>query len=618
MKRGWAPAILCLRMPPLGTPVCLSLLVTAILCGAAHAQDVRVLVDHLGYDAPSPKRAVVLARAEDVITAVSLLDARTGKEVLAIVPAKAGPVNRWGKGTFWTADFSSITAEGEYLLRATAATGETASQPFLIQKDILERNTLSNVIYYFKSQRCSGANDKADRSLRFDGADGATDLHGGWYDATGDYGKHLSHLSAGTYFNPQQVPLTAWALFRSAELLEERRDRNFRQFRKRLVDEALFGADYLVRCKNPAGSFYRSVDSPGGDKKPADRFVARELKSYITGSPELANSRDQGDTSKISPRFVFECGYRNGAGLAIAALSVAARCDATGDFASADYLRAARDAFAFLQKDNLAYTNDGKENIVDDYCVLLAATELFKTTRAAEYKAEADRRAALLVARLTGARGQTDYWRADDEDRPFFHPSDAGLPVVALIAYGEIAEPDARAKAIEATRRSLAHELAITGEVANPFGLARQFVQGTRSGRRASFFFPHDAETAPWWQGENARLASLAAAARMAAPLFGNDPEFQRRLAAYAGDQLHWILGRNPFDLCMLAGSGRGNASYLESGSYEYAPAPGGICNGITADDKDPLGLAFEHDWRWSEQWLPHSTWYLLAVSAPH
>ena len=55
---------------------------------------------------------------------------------------------------------------------------------------------------------------------------------------------------------------------------------------------------------------------------------------------------------------------------------------------------------------------------------------------------------------------------------------------------------------------------AVTAEVNNPFGYARQLVR-TDGKVRTAFFFPHDTEAAPWWQGENARLASMAAAARM-------------------------------------------------------------------------------------------------------
>jgi len=141
----------------------------------------------------------------------------------------------------------------------------------------------------------------------------------------------------------------------------------------------------------------------------------------------------------------------------------------------------------------------------------------------------------------------------------------------------------------------------------------------------ARFFFPHDTETAPWWQGENARLASLAFAARLALPHFTSDPALSDRLRGYAQHQLDWILGENPFDASMLAGSGRNNPEYLFFDSYEYTNTPGGIVNGITAGWSDPLGIDFnlpyrvtgaDNDWRWGEQWLPHATWYLLAVAA--
>ncbi len=147
-------------------------------------------------------------------------------------------------------------------------------------------------------------------------------------------------------------------------------------------------------------------------------------------------------------------------------------------------------------------------------------------------------------------------------DRPFFHPADAGAPVVALLDYYDLATQATQEKIRDAVRRSLASELRVTGEVPNPFGLARQYVQNRAGARYTSFFFPHDTETAPWWQGENARLASLAAAARLAAPLFPNDPAFQAQLRQYALDQLNWILGLNPFDAGMLQGTGRNNPEY--------------------------------------------------------
>jgi hypothetical protein len=493
-----------------------------------------------------------------------------------------------------------------------------------VEKNALERNTLSDVIYYFKGQRSSGPWDKADRTMKFEGKPGTVDVHGGWFDATGDYGKHLSHLSFATYFNPQQISLTAWSLFQSLRELRRRNEPYFKQYEKRLLDEALFGADYLVRIKDPAGSFDITVSGRGPEKKPEDRLISPKAERHIILTPETKDKfRDYG-RERIAGDAAYEAAYREGAGLSIAALAMAATEKVSGDFAGADYLRAAEDAFAFLEKNNLRLTNDGKENILDDYGALTAATELFRATKKAVYKAAADRRASGLVARLVSSGPYHDYWRADDGDRPFFHPVDAGLPVVSLLLYLDIADDAARARVLEAVKKSLVFELGVTGEVTNPFGYSRQLVQSKGGARRTSFFFPHDTETAPWWQGENARLGSMAAAARLAARFFGQDARFRARLIGFGQDQLNWILGLNPFDACMLHGKGRNNIAYMFFDSYEYTNAPGGIPNGITAgyaDERDiDFGLHYaqtgkDDDWRWAEEWLPHAAWYLYAVA---
>ncbi len=588
----------------------------------------KILINQIGCEQNGPKRAIVLGHKGDEVTGFKIIDSQTGSEAVSGATVAVGPVDQWKDWLFWTVDFSQLRTEGTYLLECQTNRGPIRSFPFLVQNDLLERNTISNVIYYFKGQRCSGLLDKADRNLPFEDATGGAtaDLHGGWYDATGDTGKHLSHLSFSIYFNPQQIPFTDWTLFKTYELLKARDtspDKNFRQYKRRLLDEALFGADYLVRSKNPKGSFYRSVDGPGGEKAPADRRVSKEVKGFAVHAVVTKNPLRVADTTQISPTFDYEIGFRNGGGMAIAALAVASTYDVSGEFSNAQYLQTAKDAFDFLQKNNIQYANDGKENIVDDYCVLMAATELFRATKSAQYKQIADQRAANMLGRLTSA----GYWRADDKDRPFFHAADAGMPVMALLNYYDIADSATRPRILEAVKKSLEFELATTSEVSNPFGYARQLVQSTDGNRRTAFFFPHDTEAAPWWQGENARLASLAAAARMASGYFKDDAPFQQKLETYAWDQLNWILGLNPFDTCMLQGSGRNNTAYMFFNSYEYTNAPGGICNGITGGLTNPhdidfdVGFAETHrddDWRWGEQWLPHATWYLLAVCLGH
>jgi hypothetical protein len=174
-------------------------------------------------------------------------------------------------------------------------------------------------------------------------------------------------------------------------------------------------------------------------------------------------------------------------------------------------------------------------------------------------------------------------------------------------------------------KKSLQHELAVTAEVNNPFGYGRQLVQDQTGNQHTAFFFPHNSDAAPWWQGENARLASLAAAARLAKPHFKEEAEFSRQLDTFGADQLNWILGLNPYDSCMLYGVGHNNVDYLFFDSWEFTNAPGGISNGITSGFRDEDDIDFnltykqtgaDNDWRWQEQWLPHDSWYLLAVSA--
>ena len=166
------------------------------------------------------------------------------------------------------------------------------------------------------------------------------------------------------------------------------------------------------------------------------------------------------------------------------------------------------------------------------------------------------------------------------------------------------------------------HELSVTNEVANPFGYARQFVQHGDGTKENQFFYPHDVETAPWWQGENARIASLAAAAR-SLTYYTKDAELAAALRKYADDQINWVLGLNPFDSCMLEGEGRNNIDYFFEGERrDFIQCPGGIVNGITSALHDEHGIAFHADatdevndnWRWAEQWIPHATWYMYAL----
>ena len=602
----------------------LVLLLVCFLNTFSFTSEVKILTNHLGYELAGPKHAVILGKAGDSVTSCSLKNHNNDRQVTDVAAKASGPVQKWKDWYFWTLDFDSYDKEGKYYLECATGSGPVRSFPFLIQRDLLERNTMSDVIYYFKGQRSSGEFDKADRHLKFDGhKPGIVDARGGWWDATGDYGKHFSHLSFSTYFNPQQIPFTVYSLLKSYEQAKLRGNSNFARYQTRLLDEAMFGADYIVRMKEPEGSFYRSVTTGEVDQTPAGRKIAGEMKRF--GIEAAPGQGARGMMESANNDREYEVSYRSGGGFAVAALAMASTYPVSGEFTSANYLKAAEDAFAHLEKDNLKLVNDGKENIVDDYCALTASTELYRATKKDVYKAAADRRAKSLMSRQIRSGGYSNYWRADEGMRPFFHASDGGLPVVSLLYYAEIAEPATQKRVLDVVRKSLEFELAITAEVSNPFGYSREYVQDKTGGRHTSFFFPHNSDAAPWWQGENARLASVAAAAHLVARAFPDDAEFRDKLEAFATNQLNWILGLNPFDSCMLNGVGRNNPPYMYFDSWEFTNAPGGISNGITGGFKDENDIDFlipyretgaDNDWRWGEQWLPHSSWYLLAVAS--
>ena len=219
---------------------------------------------------------------------------------------------------------------------------------------------------------------------------------------------------------------------------------------------------------------------------------------------------------------------------------------------------------------------------------------------------------------------QVKNWlRADNEGkRPFFHGAEAGLPVIAMAHYLAIETSDEqKALAVNFINEALSFELWVTNEVINPFGYARQYVKATNEELpRTAFFLPHHNETGYWWQGENARLASLATAVFKAQSVLNT--EMKLVIQQFAWDQMNWVLGVNPYNVCMLHGAGRNNPDYKEDGkSMNYL---GGICNGITAGFDDESDIAFRplpydddpaQRWRWSEQWLQHGGWMIPAMA---
>ncbi|WP_225048245.1 glycoside hydrolase family 9 protein [Lacticaseibacillus kribbianus] len=577
----------------------------------------QILINQIGYQKDLPKRAVVQSASVPTATQFTLLDA-TGTVVFTGTVAPVGPVAHWHTGQYATLDFSAFRGTGRFVLRLTEGEQVVDSPRFTIDTGSMALRLTSALTYWFKGQRASGEWAASDAAARFQGPrEGTWDVSGGWFDATGDVGVHLTHQSHTAYYNPQQAGFSAYAFYQLAEQLADGPE-DYAVVLRRILDEANYGSDSLMRRLVPTRAFIKSVDRPDAFAVVSDsRAMAYELHHSSDQFGE-AETRDAETVTDLN----YETSFRAGGGTTIAALAIAGRHYYPGAaFTQEAKIQAAKDAYRYLNAHNNELTNDGKTNLVDAYCALLAATELFKTTAEYGYLLQARGWAKRIADAGTSFDGT--WWLAVDQDMPFFHPADEGLPVLALLLYAAV-EKDAAAQAaaIATATRAMTALLAVSHAVNNPFDYPRLLAKNDPKDRlRAQFFFPHHTAAAPWWQGENARLASLATAAFKLAEVT-EDADLAAALTAFGQAQLNWIAGCNPFDSSMIEGFGRNHIQYHFGQREDFLNAPGGIVNGITSGITDEGDIAFVRgpeegvadNWRWAEQWIPHVSWALLAL----
>ena len=567
----------------------------------AHAKPI-IYINQVAFNSNGPKTALIgdeqQYKGAVQFTLISTLNLQT---VFTGMLGKAQQITEWMPGKyFYKADFSAFRRSGSYKLCININGAEYLSDEFRIGDNALALLTIPSVIHYYHRQRANTPVELAtDSKLKLFGSDKIVDMHGGWCDASGDVSKYFSHLAYANFMSPQQTPLVTWSMISADEAIPHLLTQM--GVKDSLENEALWGADYMMRALSDSSYFYMIVFSYFNKDPNARRVVGLHANSVTTNE--------------------YQCAFREGGGMAIAALARISKWQIHGDFTSQQYLDGAKRAFAHLLSYNTKYDDDGKENIIDDYCALMAATELWIATNETIYRDEARKRAANLSARLTTA----GYFRADDGSRPFWHASDAGLPVIALARYlKKETDVGCRKKALQTIKRSLDYELQITNNVSNPFGYARQTFR-YRDTIKNGFFIPHDNETGWWWQGENARLSSLATAAIIGSRLVYNSPKDVKKkqaLAAFAHNQLNWILGDNPYQVCFMYKFGKTNVPYMHS-NFGHGSERGGISNGITGKEGNGDGSGIDYktedngnEWRWTEQWIPHAAWYLQAVAA--
>ena len=570
---------------------------------SSNAQAV-IHVNQIGFDLYGPKAAILeLDRSSAAITSFDIVPVGKTTSVFSAKVSAATSVSEWFENKlFYKLNFFSFQRGGDYRLRVIQKGKSVYSNAFNISSGGIAKLTIPSILHYYNKQRANTREElEADIKISPKGSTKKVDMRGGWADASGDISKYFSHLAYANYMSPQQIPLVAWSLANTKEAMPTMPMSD--ALKDSLENEAIYGADYLMRSLTPEGYFYMIIFSHF-NKDPAARDIVGLLANSVTTTD-------------------YQCAFREGGGMAIAALARISTWKKNGDFGASAYLDGAKRAFAHLLVNNNKYTDDGKDNIIDDYCALMAATELWKASGEDLYRSEARKRAAALNNRMT-VQG---YFMANDKGRPFWHGADAGMPVIALARYlTKETDPTNRSAALATIKKALDYNLRVTNAVNNPFGYARQTFS-YQGNIKDGFFIPQENETGWWWQGENARLASLATAALVGGRLVYPSSEkgnwgVKGALASYATDQLSWVLGGNPYDMCFMYGFGKRNVPYMAA-LFGHGSQKGGISNGITGKEGhgDGSGIDFKihadgNEWRWTEQWIPHAAWFLQAVTA--
>jgi hypothetical protein len=250
----------------------------------------------------------------------------------------------------------------------------------------------------------------------------------------------------------------------------------------------------------------------------------------------------------------------------------------------------------------------------------MAACELFRATRASEYRNHAE----LLGRRLLEMQNTTfiadqrrirGFWMNGEE--PFMDIVDSAVPPMALLElHAAFPEAKDRQKWLDAVRLYL-DEYALPMSARNayriiPLGV---FIGSPTPetyrplGGRLTYRYFHPVRKQFWWQGANCHLASHALLLGLSYKLTG-----KREYVDLAYRQLEWILGANPFASCMMTGEGMRNP-YPHSRFVGLIP--GGIMNGIAGNVRDEpvLDLQYRLDWRTTEYWSPHVAFFIWANS---
>jgi hypothetical protein len=538
---------------------------------------VRVAVNQVGYETNSPKSAILQTNffPQQATANVALLNERNEKVWVSEVVCNGRMYGEkeadWG-WYFWRVDFSEFDREGTFTLTATANDREGPSFPFRIGNDLLFTETASIGVDFFFVQRCGFAVPGWHAACHLDDAtlpDGThRDFTGGWHSA-GDYNKLQWEYGDGGVM---------YALVSALEAAPD----YFGEFDRDgdatcdILDESRWGAKYLAKIQNATGGLPNHIEQGPNRSTWMKWSPPEETTDNIVGTE---------DDPIVTP----------GEGSSPLAIGGWARLSALlgAKGISTDYLERAVRMWDHA-------TKEGGANLSP--LLLISTVDLYRLTKEERYLDFCRRTAEEILkgvkpdGQLAGGYGET-----------------GDVPAAALAYFGLRHPDDPLVERIKA--RLKAHLPHFLSEADNPLGLMMQ-----KPGEGGYFFDPTST------MGCNYQFSSRAWSALLIYRLLGDS-----RALRYALDQLDFLLGKNPENLCMMEGKGsfklpRYHHRYLTIPGRERGAVPGAIPNGFVRDiagnDRPGVDLSTGGrqypSYRTNEPWLVHNVFYTLAVATLH
>lgn len=506
----------------------------------------------------------------------------------------------WGK-YFWTLDFSDIKKEGEYTIIADFGDkGNTASIIYISEDAI--KNAAEKTLNYFYLQRCGTEIPGWHKLCHTD--DGVLpngshmDATGGWHDCAGfDKEMYTNYLSVYVY--------TTIAFESDAKL------------KKRALEEAKWGADWIMRMTDEKGNIWCHVDPHNSKPEEfikiwangtdTDNIIGTADDRLITkdawGPEEGVQAANMGDLVKLGYLLRDEDSVYSKKCIDKAKLIM-------NYLKHKDYYREKQ----FVGKGNSHYN-------LFHTGLLLADIYFYKLEKKDEYLEDAHKRIDFIIKNCqtkTGESLNSSIERVPVSGRNF----DPYFDLVVFYDFYKQFPDDLYIKKIKESYQSLMESEIAKRIGKTPYNQAQLIDSDLVDYVAVKTFqrnFAKPEGTATCTQGKSCYWLALATICFYADEILGT-----QKYSEIAVNQIDWVVGKNPFGLSTVAEVGYKFPRmftmwyWLKDHPASGGVIPGGAINGIGGDKNDFPYLDLKNNnwmaWETNEYWNPPTAWFAMAT----